>query len=198
MSHVWIANFHCGGGACNMPGNRLHSDCIRIGEIIMTSPLAASAGSLWMPLGVALLAGAMIPFQAGSNATLGRALGHPLWATVVSLLISLVAVVPVLLALRAPPPNLAAAAGTVVAMDRRAVRRDLHHGGAVAGARMGAANFIVGAVAGQLLASMLVDHFGLGACRPGPSRWRAWPAWCWSWRASASCNGSQRGPRAAY
>lgn len=128
----------------------------------MTSPLAASAGSLWMPLGVALLAGAMIPFQAGSNATLGRALGHPLWATVISLVISLVAVVPVLLALRAPPPNLAAAAQGPWWQWIGGLFGVIYITAALwLAPRMGAANFIVGAVAGQLLASMLVDHFGL-------------------------------------
>ncbi len=128
----------------------------------MTSPLAASAGSLWMPMGVALLAGAMIPFQAGSNATLGRALGHPLWATVVSLVISLVAVVPVLLALRAPAPSVAAAAQGPWWQWIGGLFGVIYITAALwLAPRMGAANFIVGAIAGQLLAAMLVDHFGL-------------------------------------
>ncbi|PAV68750.1 hypothetical protein WR25_10991 [Diploscapter pachys] len=40
-----------------------------------------------LPLLIALLAGAAVPFQAGSNAALGRLLGHPLWAAGVSLLV---------------------------------------------------------------------------------------------------------------
>jgi len=128
----------------------------------MTSPLATSMNGLWMPMGVALLAGAMIPFQAGSNATLGRALGHPLWATVVSLTISLLAVAPVLLALRAPAPSIAAALlgpwwqwiGGLLGVIYITAALWL-------APRVGAANFIVGVIAGQLLASLLIDHFGL-------------------------------------
>ena len=41
-----------------------------------------------IPLLVALLAGAAVPFQAGANAALGRLLGHPLWATLISLAVS--------------------------------------------------------------------------------------------------------------
>ncbi|WP_079214049.1 DMT family transporter [Ventosimonas gracilis] len=54
----------------------------------------------------ALIAGALVPFQAGSNAALGRALGHPLWATVASLLVSLLVVLPVIFAMRVPMPSL--------------------------------------------------------------------------------------------
>jgi len=50
--------------------------------------------SLLLPLATAVLAGAVIPFQAGANATLGRTLGHPLAATLVSLLVSLAALLP--------------------------------------------------------------------------------------------------------
>ncbi|EFV86934.1 hypothetical protein HMPREF0005_05964, partial [Achromobacter xylosoxidans C54] len=39
----------------------------------------------------AVLAGALVPIQAGANAALGRHLGHPLWATMVSLAVSAVA-----------------------------------------------------------------------------------------------------------
>ncbi|WP_106762455.1 DMT family transporter [Marinobacter fuscus] len=34
----------------------------------------------------ALLAGAVVPFQAASNALLGRTLGHPLWGSRTSLM----------------------------------------------------------------------------------------------------------------
>ncbi|WP_218244944.1 DMT family transporter [Pseudomonas sp. 09C 129] len=37
-------------------------------------------------MGLALIAGALIPLQASSNGTLGRELGHPLWAALTSLI----------------------------------------------------------------------------------------------------------------
>ena len=64
----------------------------------------ALALSVLFPMLIALLAGAAVPFQAGSNAALGRLLGHPLWAAGVSLLVSLMLLIPALLVLRAPLP----------------------------------------------------------------------------------------------
>ena len=37
------------------------------------------------PFIIAMVAGALVPFQAGSNAALGKAIGHPLWETMLSL-----------------------------------------------------------------------------------------------------------------
>jgi len=112
---------------------------------------------------VALTAGALVSYQAGANATLGRALGHPLWATFVSLAVSLLVAIPVMLLLRVPVPSVGQAAANLPAWAWL---------GGVAGAiyvtaallltpRMGATNFIVCVVAGQILASLLIDHFGL-------------------------------------
>ena len=42
----------------------------------------------------AIATGAMIPFQAGANAVLGRTLGHPFWGTAISLCVSLACIVP--------------------------------------------------------------------------------------------------------
>ena len=58
-----------------------------------------------LSMAVALLAGAAVPFQGGSNAALGRMLGHPLWATLTSLLVSIVVVLPLLFVMRVPAPR---------------------------------------------------------------------------------------------
>lgn len=125
----------------------------------MTNPLSLTTMGLAV---IALVAGALVPFQAGSNAALGRALGHPLWATVASLLVSLVMVVPVLIALHAPMPLIG-----------QALRLPLWAWfGGVAGViyltaalmltpKLGATTFIVSVIAGQMLTSLLIDHFGL-------------------------------------
>jgi len=110
----------------------------------------------------ALLAGALVPLQAGSNAALGQALGHPLWASVVSLLVSMLVVLPVLLALRASAPDLSAGlrapwwawAGGVAGIVYITAALLLVP-------RMGAASFMVCVIAGQMLVSVLMDHFGL-------------------------------------
>jgi bacterial/archaeal transporter family-2 protein len=55
----------------------------------------------------AILAGALVPIQAGANAALGRNLGHPLWATMASLAISAIAAMAVMAVLRVPAPSFA-------------------------------------------------------------------------------------------
>jgi transporter family-2 protein len=122
----------------------------------------------------AALAGMTMPLQAGVNSQLGRALGHPLWAVAVSLLVSLAVTLPALLLLRLPGPTLAAAAaqpgwvwlgGTLGAFFLAV--------SVLLAPRMGAAGFIASVVAGQMLASLLLDHFALAGYEARPmSLWR--------------------------
>ncbi|BCH30056.1 hypothetical protein MesoLjLc_19860 [Mesorhizobium sp. L-8-10] len=110
----------------------------------------------------ALLAGAAVPFQAGANAMLGRLLGHPLWATLVSLFVSAALVVPVMLAFRLPVPTIGAAikgpwwiwvggAAGVVYVTAALLLAP----------KLGAASFMIAVIAGQLMASLVIDHFAL-------------------------------------
>jgi transporter family-2 protein len=119
------------------------------------------AGNLGM-LVVAALAGVTVPLQAGVNSALGRALGYQPWAVLVSLLVSLAVTVPALLVVREPLPTLAAAAGapgwswlggTLGAAFLTA--------GLLLAPRLGAAGFLTAVVAGQMAASVLLDHYGL-------------------------------------
>ncbi|MNJ55344.1 hypothetical protein D3C77_508290 [compost metagenome] len=115
-----------------------------------------------LPLVIALLAGAAVPFQAGSNAALGRLLGHPLWATLVSLAISVLMVIPALLIMRAPLPQVAALTqapwwawlGGVAGVAYITAALMLTP-------RLGAAGFIVCVIAGQVVSSLLIDQWGL-------------------------------------
>ncbi len=111
---------------------------------------------------VALALGALVPLQAGANAALGRAMGHPLWATLVSLAVSAACVVPILIALRVSAPTVA---------NLLALPKWIWLGG-IAGAiyittalllapRLGAASFMTAVIAGQILASIAIDYFGL-------------------------------------
>lgn len=115
-----------------------------------------------IPLLVALLAGAAVPFQAGANAALGRLLGHPLWATLISLAVSVLMVLPALLLMRAPLPRLAnlgqapwwAWLGGVAGVAYITAALILTP-------RLGAAGFIVCVIAGQVLSSLIIDQWGL-------------------------------------
>jgi transporter family-2 protein len=111
---------------------------------------------------LSLLAGFAVPLQAGTNAKLGSLLGHPLWATAVSLFVSSLVLLIVMILVKAPRPNVA----------------QLQEGpwwiwmGGVAGVfyitiallmapRLGALNFITAVLIGQLTISIVIDYFGL-------------------------------------
>lgn len=125
----------------------------------MSSPLSFTTTALAL---AALVAGALVPFQAGSNAALGRALGHPLWATVASLLVSLLVVLPVALFLRAPAPQLVQAGQLPLWAWFGGVAGVIYITSALMlTPRVGATTFIVCVIAGQMLTSLIIDHFGL-------------------------------------
>jgi transporter family-2 protein len=123
---------------------------------------ATFPASIILPLLAAVLAGAAIPIQAGANATLGRTLGHPLWATVASLLISLAAILPLLWLLKVPLPALAQSGRGPGWMWIGGLLGVFYITAALMLApRLGAGSFIAAVVAGQVLAALLVDQFGL-------------------------------------
>lgn len=111
---------------------------------------------------LAVFAGAVVPFQSAINANLGRGLGHPLWATLASLMVSILVLLPVMLALRLPLPSLAFITKAPLWMWA---------GGAFGVCfislalmllpKLGASGFIALALAGQVAASLMLDHFGL-------------------------------------
>lgn len=113
-------------------------------------------------LALAIIAGAVVPFQSALNANLGRGLGHPLWATLASLLVSVAVLLPIILAMRLPLPGLDFIVRTPLWM----------WAGGVFGVcfislalillpKLGASGFIALAMTGQILASLALDHFGL-------------------------------------
>ena len=111
---------------------------------------------------VALLAGAVITIQTGSNTRLKEALGHSLPAVVVSSVIGLVLLTIVIAVMRVPIPSVgramaapwtawvggllgAAYAVTVVVLARE----------------LGAATLTALVISGQLICSVVLDHYGL-------------------------------------
>ena len=112
---------------------------------------------------LASLAGAGLAVQSGTNAVLGRMLGHPMWASFWQFAAGTVVIVAVMVALRVPAPAFAATAATgpwwvwigcftgayfiVAALSLAPV--------------IGVGGFIAALVAGQMLASLVLDHFGL-------------------------------------
>ncbi|WP_429414410.1 DMT family transporter [Pseudomonas plecoglossicida] len=116
----------------------------------------------FLPSLMALVAGAVLPFQAAANAAVGRALGHWLWGAFTSLTVSSLVVVAALLVLRVPMPDLGKALQGPWWLWVGGVLGAIYVAAAAALIpRLGTAGFLVLVVAGQILTSVIVDHFGL-------------------------------------
>lgn len=115
-----------------------------------------------LPLAMSVMAGALIPVQAASGGALGRILGNPIWGASVALLIGFLALVITAVTIRLPMPNFAAAfqgpwwiwIGGITGAIYVATSLSLLP-------KVGAANFILCVIAGQMIAALLLDHFGL-------------------------------------
>ena len=115
----------------------------------------------WLFFTIALLAGTFITVQTGSNARLKEALGEALPAIIVSSFLGIVLLLAVMLTARTPWPSLASVAGTpwwgwlggalgaAYAVTTVLLAREL-----------GAATLTALLVTGQLICSVVLDHFG--------------------------------------
>ncbi|HCI5682776.1 TPA: DMT family transporter [Klebsiella variicola subsp. variicola] len=122
-----------------------------------------------IPAVMAFLAGAVLPFQATSNGAVGKALGHPLWGAVVSLAVSMLVLLPLVWFLRVPAPRLSTALQGPWWLWIGGVLGAVYVASAAAfSPKLGAGGFIVLVVAGQMIAAVLVDHFGLMGLTPRP------------------------------
>jgi transporter family-2 protein len=124
---------------------------------------------VWLYLLVCLLAGALMPLQAGVNAQLARWVGHPVTASLVSFAVGTLALFAYSAATRPPLPCFAALAAAPWWVWAGGLLGSVFVTAAAAFApRLGAATFISVTIAGQVLVSILLDHFGtLGfAARP--------------------------------
>jgi transporter family-2 protein len=115
----------------------------------------------WLFFAVALLVGALITVQIGSNARLKEALGEALPAVIVSSSLGVILLVAVTLGARTPWPSLSSLAdapwwgwlggalGAVYAVAPALLAR-----------KLGAAPLTALVVTGQLVCSVVLDHFG--------------------------------------
>ncbi|MEM5528784.1 DMT family transporter [Gammaproteobacteria bacterium AS21] len=116
----------------------------------------------WLLIACAVFAGSMLPMQGAINARLGAVMVHPMQATLVSYLGGTIACVVFLLFAQASLPDYKRLAS---------IDSYLYLGGFlgvvfVSGMlylmpRIGVANMLAAAILGQLLMSVVFDHFGL-------------------------------------
>jgi transporter family-2 protein len=109
----------------------------------------------------AFVAGAVLPFQAGMNAQLAQWLHSPIRAAFVSFLVGALALFLLSVVVWRPLPASARVAGAPWWVWAGGLLGAFYVAGTVVTApRLGAATLIALVVAGQALASVVVDHFG--------------------------------------
>lgn len=116
---------------------------------------------------LALLAGAVLPFQAGLNARLGKLIHSPVWASLVSFAVGSAALVAYLVITR-PPVAFSGLKGSPIVWV-----------GGILGAfyvtaiillipRIGPALTFSLIVAGQMIVAVLLDHYNILVAAPSP------------------------------
>ncbi len=117
--------------------------------------------AIWGYLLFALLAGAMLPFQFGINAQLAEWLGSPLRATLVSFVVGPFALaVATLLFVRGLPSDDRVTGAPWWVWVGGFLGAFYVLGSVVTAPKLGAATLVAMILAGQAIASLLVDHFG--------------------------------------
>ncbi len=117
----------------------------------------------WLFVLQVAIAGALIPVQSSVNAQLGRVVGHPLGAAMMNFIVGLAVLITMSAVLRAPFPTPARLSEAPFWMIV---------GGGVMGSffvftalfltpKLGAATLVAGIMAGQIVGSLVIDHFGL-------------------------------------
>ena len=117
----------------------------------------------------AVIAGIFMAVQAPTNALLAKASGSPIWAALVSFAVGTIALIIILLASGAPRlvpgarslPWYAWAGGLYGAFFVAVA--------ALAAPRIGIGALLTAAVAGQLIAALVLDHYGLLGMEPRPA-----------------------------
>ncbi|HEY8369334.1 MAG TPA: DMT family transporter [Thermodesulfobacteriota bacterium] len=110
---------------------------------------------------VALVAGAGLPLQSGINAQLVRFVGHPVLAALVSFLVGTAALAAYAAASRLPVSLARLAEAPLWAWTGGFIGAAFVAVAAALAPRLGATFFVGVVVAGQMIASLVLDHFGL-------------------------------------
>ena len=124
--------------------------------------MARSGPEVITLIAATMFVGALLPLQALINGRLGAHLANPIWAGAQQHCVGAASMLVVALALRAQFPSAAQLAGPPLwawlggALGAAYVMVAL-----IATPRLGAGPAVVAAIAGQLVASLLLDHFGV-------------------------------------
>ena len=116
----------------------------------------------WIFVLFALVAGAVMPLQAGINLRLKTALGDPTLAAMVSFAVGTVALLVYALVSRAPMPTMSmVATAPWWAWTGGFLGAFIVFSTIILAAQLGAATMMAWLLAGQFLAALILDHYGL-------------------------------------
>jgi len=116
----------------------------------------------WIALAGAMVAGSMVAIQPGINGQLSKRLDSPFQAAVVSFTVGLLTLVVVCLVRGVAPYKLSALRGAPIwqVLGGGMVGSVFVTTALTVAPRIGAASFVALALAGQIVASLVLDHFG--------------------------------------
>jgi len=116
----------------------------------------------WWLLILAISSGAVAPLQIGINSQLAKTLLHPLQAVLVSFVIGTFGVIALSYAFRVPLPAVMQPLKTPpILLTGGLLGAYMVMSSITAAPRLGAAVFIAASIAGQMMASLLLDHYGI-------------------------------------
>ena len=116
----------------------------------------------WFYLLAALLLGAALSVQVGINAQLRTAIGHPVVAAAASFVVGTIGLLLVIVAIRPGIPGVAQMARVPWWQWTGGLLGAIYVAAAIVLApRLGAAALLATIVAGQMMASLVLDHYGL-------------------------------------
>ena len=122
-----------------------------------------------------ILVGVALPFQVAMNGQVRESLGHPLWGALVNFAVGLVALLIIAALMRAPIP----ASGMMAKVPTWAwfggiIGQMYILSAILAGPKLGSATFFAVIIGGQVLTSLVLDHYGvLGFPHSPINLWRA-------------------------
>ncbi|MCB9989716.1 MAG: DMT family transporter [Rhodospirillales bacterium] len=117
--------------------------------------------------------GLLIPLQAIVNSRLGQELGHPFWGTIINFSVGLVFILLLALVVRVPVPAVAVIGGLPLWLWAGGLLGVLFVTGTLFSvSHIGAALMFALIVAGQMLSSLVFDHFHLSGAEHPVTLWR--------------------------
>jgi bacterial/archaeal transporter family-2 protein len=131
-------------------------------ELMRMALLSRRGRMAWAYVALAVAAGAMLPLQAAINARLARLVGSPLWAAGISGAVLTLALVLVAIPVLRAGPRIEGLGGTPWWAWTGGLCGAMVLSATTATApRLGTASMIALIMAGQVLCSLLLDHYGL-------------------------------------